>query len=378
MSTSYTWIWQQPTWPHFIWQEDERLHALLRRIRFKQGLLLGKTGAISDELTSEAALNTLLDNIVSSSAIEGEKLNVESVRSSLAKRLDLHLKQAHATSKRSEGVAQIMLDAITNLETALSFDRLFQWHQWLFPDTKFSLYDIRIGQLRGEEPMQVVSGRIDKPKVHFEAPPREGLEQACDQFIDWFNKTRKDTELDPLIRAAITHFWFVTLHPFEDGNGRIGRALTDLALAQEDRQSIRLYSMSTSILAHRKQYYAALEKSSRGSMDITAWLLWFMETLEDSLTTALNKIDRTLVKTKFWQIHSAQELSAEQIKVLNRLLDEDGNGFEQGISAAQYQKIAQVSKATATRHLADLLTKECLVKLPGGGRSTRYQIAHSA
>ena len=368
-----TWIWQQPDWPHFRWQ-NERIQPLLRHARFQLGILLGKTGAVYEPFTLETALDTLLQNIITSSAIEGEQLNVQSVRSSLAKRMGLNLKQAYPTTERSEGLAQMMLDAISNLDIPLTLDRLLQWHQCLFPNAEKSIYSIQVGQLRGEDPMQVVSGRIDKPTVHFEAPPRSCLEAELAVFINWFNQSRKDATLDPILRAAICHFWFITLHPFDDGNGRITRALTDLALAQDDRQSIRLYAMSISILAKRNEYYRILEKSQRNTTDITSWLIWFMETLEDSLQSAIKKIDLTLAKSRFWQRYQGVDLSKEQIKVLNRLMDSNEKGFEQGISALQYQKIAKVSKATATRHLTDLLSKGCIEKLPGGGRNTRYQV----
>lgn len=367
------WIWQQENWPHFKWQGTHVQH-LLRQVRLQQGVLLGKTGAISDQFTVETALDTLLQNIITSSAIEGERLNVESVRSSLAVRMGLTVKTSYPTTARSEGLTQMMLDAISNLDAPLTLARLLQWHQWLFPDAENSIYSIQVGQLRGDEPMQVVSGRIDKPTVHFEAPPRSSLDAELIQFIHWFNRSRLDTPLDPILRAAICHFWFVTLHPFDDGNGRIARALTDLALAQDDKQSIRLYAMSASILAKRKDYYDVLEASQRNSMDITAWLIWFLETLADSLQSAIEKIDRTLEKSRFWQRYQGIELSAEQTKVLNRLLNGGEKGFEQGISASQYQKVTKVSKATATRHLTDLLAKGCIEKMPGGGRSTRYQV----
>ncbi|MCY1357265.1 hypothetical protein D9M68_624080 [compost metagenome] len=222
--------------------------------------------------------------------------------------------------------------------------------------------------------MQVVSGRIDRPTVHFEAPPRAGLEEQLGDFLAWFERSRSDANLDPLLRAGIAHFWFVTLHPFDDGNGRLTRALTDLALAQGEQQAIRFYAMSASILDDRGGYYHILETSQKGTLDITAWLQWFLTTLLKSLEQALARIDRVLAKARFWQAHRSQMLSAEQIKVLNRLLDGGSNGFEGGVSATQYQAVAKVSKATATRHLGDLVEKGCLIRLPGGGRSTRYQV----
>ncbi|QMT60133.1 Fic family protein [Legionella sp. PC997] len=376
-NTNIEWIWQLLDWPKFHWQ-DQLIQPLLREVRLKQGILIGKTGAIAADISLESALDTLLQNIIASSAIEGEQLNVQSVRSSLAKRIGLHLKQPYPTSERSEGLAQMMLDAIYNLKSPLSLERLMQWHKWLFPNnTQSILYPIQAGQLRGDEPMQVVSGRIDNPTVHYEAPPKARLEHELNRFIDWFNQSLKDTTLDPLLRAAITHFWFITIHPFEDGNGRITRALTDLALAQEDKQSIRLYAMSATILAHRNDYYQILEQSQRQTTNITLWLSWFLKTLDNSIQTAIDKIDQTLAKSRFWQVFQECELSKEQIKIINLMFDNGDEAFEHGISAAQYKKITKVSKATATRHLADLLEKGCIEKLPGGGRSTRYQIKTS-
>lgn len=368
------WIWQCSDWPEFHWQE-QLIQPLLRQIRMKQGILIGKTGSVAETISLESALDTLLQNIIASSAIEGEKLNEQSVRSSLAKRIGLHFNQPYPTTERSEGLAQMMWDAINNLNTPLSLERLQQWHKWLFPDDEtFQLYRVNAGQLRGKEPMQVVSGRIDRPTVHYEAPPREWLEQELNKFVEWFNKSLKDATFDPLLRAAVSHFWFITVHPFEDGNGRITRALTDLALAQEDKQSIRLYAMSATILANRNDYYDILEKSQRQTTDITLWLSWFLKTLDTSIQTAINKIDQTLAKSRFWLVFQESDLCKEQIKIINLMFDAKDNAFEQGISAAQYKKITKVSKATATRHLSDLLDKGCIEKLPGGGRSTRYQI----
>ncbi|MFC5698432.1 Fic family protein [Pseudomonas sp. GCM10022186] len=366
------WIWQQPDWPGFRW-DTERVAPLLRACSQAQGRLIGMTVAVDADTEAQNSLDALLQNIVTSSAIEGEQLNVGSVRSSLARRLGLVAEGR--PSARSEGLAELQLDATRNLDQSLSMERLFAWHRWLFPVEEAALVNrIHVGQLRGEEPMQVVSGRLDRPTVHFEAPPREGLEQQLAAFLQWFNAYHQDVSFDPLLRAGIAHFWFVTLHPFDDGNGRLARAITDLALAQGDRQSIRFHAMSASILKDRAGYYRILESSQKSGLDITAWLEWFLQTLLRSLEQASIHIDRVLAKTRFWQCHRESQLSAEQIKVLNRLLDGGERGFEEGISAAQYQAVAQVSKATATRHLGDLLAKGCLTRMPGGGRSTRYQI----
>ena len=366
-----TWIWQQPHWPNFYWNEESIL-PLLRKIRLKQGILLGKTGVISEQDSQEKALDNLLQNLITSYAIEGETLNVQSVRSSLAKRLGLKIKNS-STTQRSEGVAQMMMDAINNLEAPLTLERLYQWHQWLFPNIETSIYKIMVGSLRGDEPMQVVSGRIENPTIHFEAPPRSILEDELNSFITWFNNSRNDNKLDPIIRAGICHFWFVTLHPFDDGNGRMTRMLTDLALAQEDKRIIRLYTMSATILENRQNYYQILENSQRNSVDLTAWLIWFLNTLELSLTSAIEQINTSLAKSLFWLKYNAQSFLPDQVKIINRLFD-DVTLFKEGINASKYQKITKVSKATATRHLADLRLKGCIQKQSGDGRSTHYKI----
>lgn len=369
------WIWQQPDWPDFNWQA-ECLAGLLRECVQAQGQLMGMAGSVSHALGAQTELDALLQNIVTSSAIENEQLNVGSVRSSLARRLGLELVDGASVSPRSEGLAQLMLDATRRFAEPLTCARLLEWHRWLFPDQENDLNAraMHVGALRGDEPMQVVSGRIDRPTVHFEAPPRTGLERQLEQFFDWFEASRNQTALDPLLRAGIAHFWFVTLHPFDDGNGRLTRTITDLALAQGEAQAIRFYAMSASILEDRSGYYRILESSQKATLDITEWLDWFLQTLLRSLRQAIARIDSVLGKTRFWQAHRESELSVEQVKVLNRLLDGGDRGFEQGISAGQYQAVAKVSKATATRHLADLLDKGCLQRLSGGGRSTRYRI----
>lgn len=369
------WIWQHPDWPHFHWQPG-RLAALLRECGQAQGKLLGMLGTVSQAVNAHNELDALLQNILTSSAIEGEQLNVGSVRSSLARRLGLEPLKDASVSRRSEGLADLMMDATEQYAQPFTLARLLNWHHLLFPapEAGYAARALNVGALRGDEPMQVVSGRLDRPTVHFEAPPRKGLEHALGEFLEWFETSRNQPELDPLVRAGVAHFWFVTLHPFDDGNGRLTRAITDLALAQGEHQAIRFYAMSASILEDRAGYYNALESSQKATLDITDWLEWFLKTLLRSLEQAIARIDRVLDNSRFWQQHRDLALSAEQIKVLNRLLDGGDKGFEHGISAAQYQAVAKVSKATATRHLADLLEKNCLVRLPGGGRSTRYQV----
>ncbi|MCY1404465.1 Fic/DOC family protein [compost metagenome] len=339
---------------------------------------MGMASSVGSSLSAQSELDALLQNIVTSSAIEGEQLNVGSVRSSLARRLGLELNDGDNISKRSEGLAQLILDATQHFAEPLTLERLLDWHEWLFPEQEIGLaaQSIRVGALRGDDPMQVVSGRLDRPTVHFEAPPRLGLERQLDAFLEWFETSRNLSGPDPLLRAGIAHFWFVTLHPFDDGNGRLTRTITDLALAQGEAQAIRFYAMSASILEDRSGYYRALETCQKSNTDITVWLEWFLQTLLRSLQQAMARIESVLGKARFWQAHRESELSTEQTRVLNRLLDGGERGFEGGISAAQYQAVAKVSKATATRHLAELLDKECLQRLPGGGRSTRYQIKY--
>jgi len=377
------WIWQAQKWPQFSWQQSV-IQPQLRAVQLKAGLLLGKAAGNNDD--QQQTLDALLQNVIASSAIEGEQLNASSVRSSLAKHLGLDDKEntKAAVSERSEGLAEMMKDALLNCTQPLTAERLFQWHRWLFPYTSnFTSRPLMIGQLRGEETMQVVSGDMNHPTVHYEAPPRAGLEQQLQQFIDWFNRTAQQPDFDPWLRAAISHHWFIAIHPFDDGNGRIVRALTDMALAQAEPRSIRLYAMSAAILQDRKGYYAILESSQQldtdadeagQAPDISGWVTWFLRTLETAIDSAIHTIERTLAKTRFWRQFQHQGLSKEQIKVLNHLLDGGDNGFEDGISAAQYQKVTKVSKATATRHLADLMAKGCLEKMPGGGRSTRYRV----
>ncbi|MGY2377428.1 Fic family protein [Pseudomonas sp. SDO524_S393] len=373
------WIWQHTDWPHFHWQPG-RLAALLRECGHTQGKLLGMLGSVSQAVNAQHELDALLQNILTSSAIEGEQLNVGSVRSSLARRMGLEIQADGQISRRSEGLAELMMDATLQFAQPFTLVRLLNWHHWLFPapQAEYAVRTVNVGALRGDEPMQVVSGRLERPNVHFEAPPRLGLEQALDDFLEWFETSRHQPELDPLVRAAVAHFWFVTLHPFDDGNGRLTRAITDLALAQGEHQAIRFYAMSASILEDRAGYYQALESSQKATLDITDWLEWFLKTLLRSLQQAIVRIERVLDKSRFWQQHRDLSLSVEQVKVLNRLLDGGEKGFEHGISAAQYQAVAKVSKATATRHLADLLEKNCLIRLSGGGRSTRYQVNTAA
>ncbi|MDB1125095.1 Fic family protein [Vibrio algarum] len=360
------WIWQQTDWANFYWDKTV-IEPLVRETRLNQGILLGKMLSHSQG-EKESMLDTLLANIVHSSAIEGEKLNAFSVRSSLASRLGLSEERPFPTTDQTDGFAEIMVDAVDNLVTPLTLDRILHWHDRLFPEGYTMFNPVIGGQLRGDAPMQVVSGRIDRPVVHFEAPGRQLLDEELDKFILWFNASKDDTSIDPLLRAAVTHLWFVTLHPLDDGNGRITRLLTDLALAQAEQQSVRFYAMSVGILANRKSYYEILERTQKGDLNITDWLVWFFDTLNETFAEALKEIDQTVLKTNFWRHVDQTTLVKEQVKVLNRMLNGE---FADGINTSQYHKAAKVSKPTATRHLAALVEQSCLMK-SGAGRSTRY------
>lgn len=375
LSMTANWIWQHDEWPNFCWQDKPllpRLRMVYRNLGLLQGLHLS---AHSTKLAHQShVLDTLLANLIASSAIENQRLNGQSLRTSLARHLDISEQAPYPTSDRSDGLAAMIVDAIYNTDEQLTLERLLQWHRWLFPADDRRSHQIRVGQLRGDEPMQVISGARDRLIVHFEAPPREGLEQELATFIEWFRTSLDDPCLDPLLRAAISHIWFVTLHPFDDGNGRITRALTDLALSQADNQSISLYAMSVVLFEQRTGYYRILGQTQRGSLDITPWLVWFLDTLNATIEQAQQAVTHTLAKNRFWQRNGSKRLNKEQIRVLSWLIDCGENGFFQSLSASQYQKIAQVSKPTSTRHLTDLLNKDCLEKMPGGGRNTRYQI----
>ena len=363
------WIWQQKNWPNFTWDESKH-RPLLRELSYNQGLLVGRMGVQSAE-KKQLALDSLLANIIHTSAIEGEKLNAFSVRSSLAKKLNID-EQPYPTTVQSDNLAQIMLDAVSNTNTLLDLERVLNWHRLLFAGEQSLFTQVEGGQLRGNDPMQVVSGRLDKPILHFTAPPRELIENELLMFFNWFNTTHNDPQIDPFIRAAIAHLWFVTIHPLEDGNGRITRLITDLALAQDHAESIRFYAMSVAILEDRKSYYEVLEATQRGDLCITQWITWFLTTLNKAIQHTLSNIEQTVFKTNYWFKKDQTKLNEQQMKVLNKLLD---GQFEQGISASQYQKVAKVSRATASRHLADLQTLGFITRTAAGGRSTRYTIA---
>jgi Fic family protein len=318
-------------------------------------------------------MDALIQNAIRTSEIEGEHLDYGSVRSSVARHLGID--KAGFTGRptpESESLVELLVQATRHPDQTLSLPALKQWQALLFPETANRPNPVRVGKLRGNQPMQVVSGRLDKPVVHFEAPPRDQLKPMLQEFLKWF--AHPPANLDGILRAGIAHLWLITLHPFDDGNGRVTRAVTDRALAQAERQSVRFYSISEAIMANRKSYYQQLEAAQKGSLEITPWLQWFLATLEQSLQQALQRVERVLQKSRFWQNHGSTILSERQVKVLNRLLDNYGEEFPNGINASKYQSLAKVSKATATRDLTELAEKGCLEKLAGGGRSTRYRV----
>ena len=372
-----TYLWQQPNWPAFHY-DQARLAAQLASVRQHQQQLLGQLPELPAGEDRQAQMDALIQSAIRTSEIEGENLNVGSVRSSVARQLGLNQAGLPAATPQTDAVVAMLLDATEHYGQPLTLARLCQWQAALFPDNDTALNPVILGALRDDAPMQVVSGRIDRPHIHFEAPPRAGLEPALQDYLDWYN--HPPAGLDPLLRAGIAHLWLITLHPFDDGNGRVTRAVTDMALAQAEQQSIRFYSLSAAIMARRKEYYEQLEQAQKGELDITAWLLWFLSVLDDALLQGQQGFSRVLAKARYWQAHAQTVLSERQIKVLNRLLDagvgrDSAVEFESGIAAKHYMALAKVSKATATRELADLLAKGCIEKLPGGGRSTRYIIA---
>lgn len=360
------WIWQQKAWPQFQW-DSASLSPLLRETQFLQGNLYGSSQIID---TTHATLDTILANIVYSSDIEGEQLNARSVRSSLATHLGIQNELPCPVDKKTEGLVESALDAINNLETPLSEARLLHWHHLLFPGNGTVLHHVVGGKFR-DGPVQVVSGRIDNPVIHFEGPDADKVAAEINAFTSWFNESRHDITLNPLIRAGIAHLWFLTIHPFEDGNGRIGRLIMDLALAQAEQRTIRLYAMSRTINERRKAYYEVIERTQKGELDITGWLDWFIKTLKASIEQTQDVIARTVFKAKYWRYFDASLLNVEQVKVLNRMLDGD---FEMGINNNQYKAVTGVSRATATRHLAQLNEQGFLQTGEAGGRSVRYKL----
>ena len=367
---THQWIWQDTDWPNFTW-DAAALSPALAQARLVQGKVLGMTHLLDDSLTLEALAKILIEDGVTTSEIEGERLNIEAVRSSVAHQLGLSTVGLPKSSRSIDGLVELLLDATRGYQTPLTEERLCRWQAALFPTGQSGLRTIRVGQLRGSEPMRVVSGRMGKEIIHFEAPYQTQLKTELTQFLHWFNLGTET--MDGLIRAGIAHLWFITLHPFEDGNGRIARAITDMALSQDEQQPMRFFSLSAQILRQREAYYTQLEHTQRGTTDITAWLQWFLQQIEHAAIQAQYTVAQTLNKARFWLKHQSDDLNERQRKVLNRLLDHQYD-FEGSMNTRKYMSLTKTSRATAYRELADLVDKGCLKPTDKAGRSSGYDL----
>ena len=364
-----TYLWEDTKWP--IWRFD--LAALARPlcdVSRAQGLLMGQLANVGMALRDQASLSTLTEDVVKTSAIEGEQLNVESVRSSIARRLGVDVGALAPVDRHVEGVVEMVLDATANCSAPVTRDRLFGWHAALFPTGYSGLARIDVGGWRDDAtgPMQVVSGPLGRQRVHFEAPPADRLESETERFLAWANATSDEPAL---IKAGLAHLWFVTLHPFDDGNGRIARAVGDLFLARADGSPQRFYSVSAQIQRERKAYYDILERTQKQSLDVTEWLAWFLDTLHRAVKHAQHTLDAVLVKSRFWQRWAATPLNERQVKLVNRLLD----GFEGKLTSSKWAAIAKCSPDTALRDITELLARGVLRKSDAGGRSTSYELS---
>jgi Fic family protein len=363
-----TYIWQVGDWPG--WRYDlAGLAQPLAQVSRAQGLLLGRLADVGMDLRGEASLSALTEDVIKTSEIEGEHLNVESVRSSIARRLGVDIGALAPVDRHVEGVVEMVLDATANCNAPVTGERLFGWHAALFPTGYSGLTRLKVGGWRDDAngPMQVVSGPVGRQRVHFEAPPAGRLPNEMDRFLDWVNGASTDP---PLIKAGLAHLWFVTLHPFDDGNGRIARAIGDLLLARADGSSQRFYSLSAQIQRERKAYYDILERTQKDSMDVTRWLAWFLETLHQAVGQAQHTLDAVLGKARFWQRWATTPLNERQVKLLNRLLD----GFEGKLTSSKWAVIGRCSADTALRDITDLVERGALRKSAAGGRSTSYEL----
>jgi len=363
-------IHQLSNWPHFTWQQ-ELVAPLLAEVRHRQGRLLGRMEGLGLRLQAEANLRTLTLDVLKSSEIEGELLDADQVRSSIARRLGMDIAGLVPADRHVEGVVEMMLDATQHYKQALSADRLFGWHAALFPTGRSGMHKIVVAAWRDnqkEDPMQVVSGAAGREKVHFQAPDADRLNEEMTRFIHWFNE---DIKMDGVLKAAIAHLWFVTIHPFDDGNGRIARAIADMQLSRADESVQRFYSMSAQIRKERNAYYDVLENTQKRSMDITVWLVWFLECLNRAIKATDETLALVLKKARFWEKHATTLLNERQQLMLNKLLD----GFEGKLNTSKWAKITKTSQDTALRDIQDLVNKAILTKEPGGGRSTSYTIS---
>jgi Fic family protein len=359
-----------PDWPRFHWNR-ERLADPLADVRHQQGRLIGNMEALGFQLRQEAVLETLTADVLKTSEIEGEKLDAEQVRSSIARRLGMDIAGLKPADRNVEGIVEMMLDATRNYQQPLSAERLFAWHASLFPTGRSGMIKIRVGAWRGDDsgPMQVVSGPFGREKVHFEAPAAGRLDKEMAAFLDSFNQ---DRDIDPVLKAALAHLWFVSIHPFDDGNGRIARAIADMQLARSEGSPQRFYSMSAQIREERKAYYDILEQTQQGTMDITPWMDWFLGCLGRAIEGAHTTLGAVLKKARFWESIRAAPLNERQRLLLNRLLD----GFEGKLTTVKWAKLAKCSHDTALRDIQDLVTRGVLVQNLGGGRSTSYSLAN--
>jgi len=364
------WIWQRPAWPNFEWN-DAKLANPLARARLRQGELLGAARLLDAGLSREAEAQILIQDGINTSAIEGEQINVDAIRSSVARHLGLPTAGLRAAPRAVDGLVEVLLDATTRYAKPLTRKRLFGWQAALFPTGRSGLHKVRTGTLRGSDPMRVVSGPVGRQKIHFEAPPRKGLEAQLSRFLDWFNAP--PAQLDGLVRAGLAHLWFVTLHPFEDGNGRVARAITDMALCQDEQRPQRLFSLSAQIMRKRDAYYGILERTQRDGLEVTAWLTWHLEEVSLACELAGGTIAHVLAKARFWLRHQGTPINDRQRKVINILLDAGPGGFAGGMNTRKYVSLTRASRATAYRELADLVEKRCLIS-SGGGRSVGYEI----
>lgn len=358
-------IYQETDWPNFYWNQEKVLISL-SKVKLFQGLLLGKMEALGFNLREEAVLDVLTQDVLKSSEIEGEILDKDQVRSSIARRLGLNIGGGIHIDRNVEGIVEMMLDATQRYNEPLTKERLFGWHASLFPTGYSGMFKIEVGKYRDDRngPMQVVSGPVGKEKVHYQAPDASCLEFEVTRFIDWTNTTG---EIDEVLKAGVAHLWFVTLHPFDDGNGRIARAITDMLLARSENTSQRFYSISAQIRKERNEYYDILEKTQKSSLDITEWLLWFLDCLLRAIENTKETLASVFNKTLFWQRFSNQLFNERQKKVINKLLDD----FEGKLTSSKWAKLCKCSQDSANRDIADLLEKNVLIKV-GGGRSTNY------
>ena len=355
-------------WPHFRWK-NEVLAKPLAEVRHRQGLLIGHMGALGFDLRQQAVLQTLTADVLKSSEIEGEKLDAEQVRSSIARRLGIDMGGLKPADRNVEGVVEMMLDATRHYDQPLTADRLFAWHAALFPTGRSGMRKINAGAWRddGDGPMQIVSGPMGRERVHFEAPAAPRLEKEMNAFLDWFNANH---DLDPVMKAGLAHLWFVTIHPFDDGNGRIARAIADMALARSENSAQRFYSMSAQIRQERNAYYQILERTQKADMDVTPWLEWFLACMGRAIDAAQTALRSVLDKAKFWERILGVAINDRQRLVLNKLLD----GFEGKLTTTKYAKLTKSSPDTALRDITYLVDKGVLVRSPQGGRSTSYTL----